>query len=144
MFKGVNKTHGLSSTKLYKIWNSIMHRGGKASMCDDWKDFMTFYDDMVVEYDKMVKKHSVVIFKRRDNNSQYSLSNYLLIPSAPREYRQRGVKRNRVKMYADYIDDDVKRGNISKRDAAYYKEQNKNAVKNGHGGVFHGKLSNKK
>jgi len=53
---------------------------------------------------------------------------------------RKGLNNITGKTYADYLKDDVEKGNISKKDAIYYKNQNKTAVKNGHGGVFHGKI----
>lgn len=58
------KTHGLSKTKLYKVWvwmltrcynasaNRYQHYGGRGIfVCDSWKeDFKTFYDDMFATY----------------------------------------------------------------------------------------------
>lgn len=52
-------------------------------------------------------------------------------------------KKLKIKTYDDYIDEDVKRGNISKIDGAYYKAQKKNTVLKG-AGVFHGRIINKK
>lgn len=48
-----------------------------------------------------------------------------------------------AKQYDNYMDDAVERGEMSVEDGEYNKRKNKNAIANGLGKVFSGKLNNK-
>lgn len=48
--KQASKTHGLSKTRIYRIWHGMKKRCGTVkhyesiSVCDEWKDFIPFYE----------------------------------------------------------------------------------------------------
>lgn len=55
--KGVNKTHGMSNSRIYRIWKGLRNRcenenlpqysdwGGRGiKVCDEWKEFIPFYE----------------------------------------------------------------------------------------------------
>lgn len=75
-------THGLSKTRIYKVWCAILNRcdnnkyaqykdyGGRGITYDEkWKDFMNFYHDMIDEY------REGLTIDRIDNNGNYTKSN---------------------------------------------------------------------
>lgn len=71
-------THGMSDTRVFKIWEGILYRcnnpvknyGNRGiSVCDRWKDFEGFYEDMG---DPPTKKHSI---DRIDVNGDYCNKN---------------------------------------------------------------------
>lgn len=77
-----HKTHGMSGTRLYKVWTGMKARchnknhsayknyGGRGiELAEEWNDFQTFYNDMVSEY---VKDYTI---ERIDNNKGYSKDN---------------------------------------------------------------------
>jgi hypothetical protein len=77
-----NKTHGLSKTRVYKIWAGMIQRctnpnrvafkyyGERGiSVCDRWKDFLCFFEDMG---HPPSDKHSL---ERMDNDKSYEPSN---------------------------------------------------------------------
>ena len=81
--KGVsNKTHNMSRTRIYKIWNALVQRcktksnqryssyGGRGiTVCQEWYKFENFYRDMKNSY-----KDNLTI-DRIDNNKGYSKEN---------------------------------------------------------------------
>jgi len=81
--KGVsNKTHNMSRTRIYKIWNALVQRcktksnqryssyGGRGiTVCQEWYKFENFYRDMKNSY-----KDNLTI-DRIDNNKSYYKEN---------------------------------------------------------------------
>jgi len=58
------RTHGMFGTRIYGIWGGMIHRchnknnpaykyyGGRGiTVCDEWRDFSNFYNDMLPGYD---------------------------------------------------------------------------------------------
>jgi hypothetical protein len=85
-----NLQHGLCHTRFHRIWAGIKNRclnsnqinftryGGKGiKICDKWKDFLSFRDDMWLNYQFHVKKYGEknTQIDRIDNQKNYSLSN---------------------------------------------------------------------
>lgn len=79
---GVNATHGLSRTKLHKVWRAFRGRcnnkrnrqykdyGGRGITCaPEWDDFAVFYADMHPSY------YEGALLDRTDNNLGYSKEN---------------------------------------------------------------------
>lgn len=80
----MNKSHGLSNTRLYRIWENMLSRcyrvdhtsyeryGGKGVIvCDEWKtDFMSFYRWALEN-----GYESTLTIDRIDNNKGYSPNN---------------------------------------------------------------------
>lgn len=77
-----NTTHGMSKTRVYKIWAGMIQRCSNPnrraykyygergiSVCDRWRDFKNFFDDMG---DPPSEKHSL---ERVDNDGWYEPSN---------------------------------------------------------------------
>lgn len=63
-------THGMSDTRFYRIWTAMLNRcrnpndkhyeiygGNGVSVCDEWKNFDAFRDDMLAEYEAHVEEH---------------------------------------------------------------------------------------
>ena len=86
----MKKTHGMSETRFYKIWVGMRQRcynekdtgykyyGGRGiTVCDRWKKFENFYDDMYESYLKHVEEHGEenTSIDRIDNNGNYESSN---------------------------------------------------------------------
>ncbi len=98
------KTHGLTSSKEYRIWNGIKMRcynekrekyasyGGRGiTMSDEWKEsFEAFYRDMGP---RPSNEHTV---ERRDNNAGYCKENCYW---ATREEQNRNKRTNRYYEY---------------------------------------------
>lgn len=85
-----NRTHGMRYTRLYNIWRGIKTRctnknrrdyqfyGGRGiNICDRWKDFRSFYEDMSESYERHVKEfgESQTTIDRKDVNGDYEPSN---------------------------------------------------------------------
>lgn len=85
-----NITHGMSSTKFYKLWRSMIDRctnerhecysayGGRGiEVCDEWLIFQNFYDDMYKGYLEHIESHGKkdTSIDRVDVNKGYSKSN---------------------------------------------------------------------
>lgn len=79
---GRNKTHGMSKTRVYGIWNGMVDRclrkwcrdykyyGGRGiTVCESWRKFERFYEDMGMP---PTIEHSI---DRIDNSKGYSKSN---------------------------------------------------------------------
>ena len=82
MTGNIRKSHQMTKTPLYNVWCGIKQRceykkhvaydryGGKGiKMSDEWKDFMTFYNDMSEGYSKGLS------IERLDSNGDYCKSN---------------------------------------------------------------------
>ncbi len=81
-----NTIHGLSNTPLYDVWVSIKDRclnkknkqfknyGGRGiQICEEWNDFMVFYNWALIGWEKGKEIH------RLDNNKGYSPNNCVFI-----------------------------------------------------------------
>ena len=100
-----NKTHGLGSTKLYKVWKDIKSRtlnpkhkayqdyGGRGiTICDEWKnDFKSFYDWAISNGYEENKGLSI---DRIDNGTGYSPENCRWTTSIIQNRNQRISKNN--------------------------------------------------
>ena len=77
-----NKTHGMTNTRIYSIWHSMIGRckypstqyynryGGRGiKVCEEWSSFDSFYKDMGPSYEKGLT------IDRIDSNGNYELSN---------------------------------------------------------------------
>lgn len=87
--KGTNKKHGMTDTKLYRVWSSMKHRcyykkgsefknyGGRGIfVCDEWKDdFMSFYLWAIKNGYKENDDRREFTIDRIDTNAGYSPSN---------------------------------------------------------------------
>lgn len=70
-------SHGMSGSKIYKVWASMIRRckreeryaGRGISVCDRWKSFENFYQDMEDEYKDGLS------LDRIDNNGNYYKAN---------------------------------------------------------------------
>ena len=81
--KTINKTHGMTKTRIYKIWDMMRQRcnnpndtayayygGRNIKVCKEWDDFLVFYDWSVKNgYDDKLT------IDRIDNNGNYEPSN---------------------------------------------------------------------
>lgn len=98
--KGVNKTHGLSKTRLYKEWASMKKRCTPNSrdrrayyergikVCDEWKlNFMSFYDWAIQN-----GYNDNLSIDRIDNNLGYTPDNCRWVPIT----EQQSNKRNNI------------------------------------------------
>jgi len=85
-----NKTHGLSKTRFYRIWQAMKDRclnpknyryqyyGGRGiRVCKRWLKFENFRDDMFRSYKIHCNKNGIknTSINRVDNNGNYKLSN---------------------------------------------------------------------
>lgn len=99
--------HGMSKTRINKIWRGMKTRclnknvpeyrnyGGRGiKVCDDWKSFEKFYEDMG---EPPTKKHSL---ERIDNNGNYNKQN---CKWATPEEQSNNTRRNRYIKYNDDI-----------------------------------------
>jgi len=81
-------THGMTGTPLYYVWRGIINRttiasvksyqhyGGRGiSMCERWRDFQNFYDDMHKAYEEHKASHQTTTIERINNNGNYEPSN---------------------------------------------------------------------
>lgn len=86
----LNRTHGMTGSRLYRIWKGIMVRctnsrhkdypyyGGRGILvCARWEQFENFYLDMVDSYKSHVTDHGEreTTIERNDNDGNYSLEN---------------------------------------------------------------------
>lgn len=78
------KTHGISKSRIYKIWGGMHYRCRSGQrlykniqVCKEWKSFELFYQDMAFEYDRHVKKYGSknTTIDRIDSKGNYSKSN---------------------------------------------------------------------
>jgi len=99
-------THGLSYSKLYKIWHCMENRckfkfkkiykdyGGRGiTVCPEWKDFLIFRFQMRKKYliaKKKYKNESISI-ERIDNNKGYYYENCTFIPRKLQNKNRRSV-----------------------------------------------------
>jgi len=85
-----NKTHGMSKTSFYNVWNAMRARcenrnlsrfkdyGGRGIIvCKRWKVFENFMDDMYIEFLEACKKNGRknTTLDRIDNNGNYTKEN---------------------------------------------------------------------
>lgn len=76
---GVKKPHGMSKTRIYKLWDRLIYQAANPNskhykgfnVCERWKDFTSFYEDMGVTYKEGLR------LKLIDPNSPYSADNCL-------------------------------------------------------------------
>jgi hypothetical protein len=88
--KELRTTHGMSDTRFYRIWSAMWNRcrntndkfyeiyGGKGiSVCDEWKSFDVFKDDMLEEYETHVEEHGEnnTFIDRVEGSGNYEPSN---------------------------------------------------------------------
>jgi hypothetical protein len=82
------KTHGMTGTPLYYVWRGIINRctnpkvksysdyGGRGiTVCDRWRDFQNFYDDMQESYERHKSANTTTTIDRIDNDGNYEPSN---------------------------------------------------------------------
>ena len=80
--KSIAKQHGMAGTRIYRIWHDMIHRcenhkfasyrlyGGRGiQVCNRWKEFSNFYDDMISSYEDGLQ------LDRIDNYKGYSKEN---------------------------------------------------------------------
>ena len=87
--------HGLSNTGIYVIWKGVMQRclypkhksfhyyGGKGiTICNEWKNFRNFKDDMRLLYLKTKLKfpNEKITIERKNNNMGYCIENCTFVP----------------------------------------------------------------
>lgn len=73
----VKKPHGMSKTRMYKYWDRLIHQVSNPEskyynssvVCDRWKEFTSFYEDMGSSYEKGMR------LKLLDPNQSYSKDN---------------------------------------------------------------------
>ena len=87
----LNKTHGLSNHKIYRIWSSMKGRclnkkdshyqdyGGRGiTICEEWHSFKNFYRDMGSTYkvkESVISNRNTISLDRIDNSKGYSKEN---------------------------------------------------------------------
>ena len=91
--KGINKTHGLSKTKVYTIWAGLHQRNNSnnkkldcykgVKVCSRWKKFENFYKDMG---DLPSKKHQI---DRIDPYGNYEPNNCRWVTASENMYNQK-------------------------------------------------------
>lgn len=96
----MKKTHGLSKTRFYGLWNDMMMRcynpktksfhnyGGRGIVvCKRWHIFQKFYDDMFAGYKKGLS------LERKNVNGNYTIKNCGWIPLKDQKYnKQKPIK----------------------------------------------------
>jgi len=102
----LRKTHGMSNTRIFRIWQHILGRcinhnddsyfryGGRGIfVCREWiESFKNFYDDMGEEYYKMAKIYGEenISINRIDNNDGYYKENCEWATKKEQQNNQRG------------------------------------------------------
>lgn len=86
----LNKKHGLSDTRIYKCWTRMKNRcfdkqcneysryGGRGiTVCERWRTFENFYEDVSEEYERHVKEYGEqeTTIDRIDVNGNYEPGN---------------------------------------------------------------------
>jgi len=110
--------------RLYMVWNTARTKFGTDCMCDRWQDFINFYNDLLSEYDSIVDEGFTPRFIRIKKHLKYSKTNYCFKKNRILNKDKRESAKVKVKCYADYIDDAVRKGDMKESDAAYYKRLN--------------------
>lgn len=98
-----NVTHGLSHTRLYRIWRQMKHRcygvnhnkykdyGGRGIIvCDEWKNSF-------IEFNKWAYENGyndTLTIERENNNDGYKLNNCSWIPKTDQSKNRRNSKKN--------------------------------------------------
>lgn len=107
-----NTTHGMSKTRIYRIWNMMVSRsiresdehyadyGGRGIGCSEsWKTFENFYEDMKDSYS------DDLTLDRRDNDAGYSKENCRWVSRKIQNHNQRKMEG----CYSEYIGVTVQR-----------------------------------
>jgi len=93
-------THGMSTTKIYTIWNGMINRctnhnvkcyknyGGRGiKVCSKWIKFEGFYEDMGQLYSEGLS------IERKDNDSGYNLNNCIWATIAQQAVNKRNTRK---------------------------------------------------
>jgi hypothetical protein len=98
--------HGYHKSKLYKTWNSMLHRcndkhgkdyknyGGRGiKVCEQWHNFINFRNDMFKKHilASIKYKGEKLSIERVNNNGWYSSKNCIFIPSNNQSKNRRNV-----------------------------------------------------
>ena len=70
--------HGLSGTRFYTQWRSLIWNNNPRPITPTWKNFETFLKDMYEQYldvTKIYPDDSKISLKRLDKNKEYSIKN---------------------------------------------------------------------